>query len=204
MKALTRQGGCTMSRPPDFRIVLSPRPCCLTSFPWPLPYPRGEPIRSCCGRAGIGPSPAFQIQAGRELSATSSSSALRSSGPAPGGTMYSAKGEGRASERTVAASGREEGEIVAQPFDEAAPVAGQRIDQLGIIDVLDRDPGLGHDHQREFLDFRDTARPDAERGDHDEMRSGHGVPERHFAIEARGHAPVQIFTAAGRKSRAGA
>ena len=86
------------------------------------------------------------------------------------------------------------GQIVPQSLDEAAPVAGQRIDQLRVIDVLDRDPGFGHDHQRKFLDVRDTARSNAEGSDDQQMRSGHSVPEREFSFEARGHAPMQTVT----------
>src|SRR5215213_10485577 len=34
------------------------------------------------------------------------------------------------------------GEIVAQPFEEAVPIARESLDQLRVIDVLDRDPGF--------------------------------------------------------------
>ena len=69
---------------------------------------------------------------------------------------------------------------------------GEGADQVGIVDVFDRDPGLGDDHQRQFFDRGYTSRRNAEGRDHDEMRSGHGVPQGDLPLEASRHASVQV------------
>ena len=85
------------------------------------------------------------------------------------------------------------GEIVAERFDEPTSMVGEGVDQVGIVDVFDRDPGLGDNHQRQFFDRGHTAWRNAEGRDHDEMRSGHGIPQGDLPLEASRHAAMQVL-----------
>ena len=93
------------------------------------------------------------------------------------------------SERTAAAV---EGEIVAQGLDEPTSIFGEGVDQVGIVDVFDRDPGLGDDHQRQFFDRGHTVRATPKVAI--TMRCDPGTASHSdLPLEARRHAAMQVL-----------
>jgi hypothetical protein len=137
-EGLSRQDGCAMSRPPVHPHRAEPEPMLPPFGPMAaaLPTRRANPLllrKSWHWAFARRPDPSGEGALGHELVERA---AVVWAGSGRDDVQRERGGAGiREDSRCKRPRG---GEIVAQPFDEAAPVAGQRIDQLGIIDVLDR------------------------------------------------------------------